>query len=107
MTVPLGAIFFVRWSVTGVTRVHVNDSSGERSGRQHGDCAGNLHGRGRNPRRALSPFVFGYAADRVGLQAPLRILAGCGLISGLLAPGLREPAPRLVRPSGAATLGAG
>jgi MFS family permease len=46
---------------------------------------------------ALSPFIAGYAADRVGLQAPLWLLFGVALLSGLLSLGLRETAPRLAQ----------
>jgi fucose permease len=42
---------------------------------------------------ALSPFIAGYAADRVGLQAPLWLLCGAAGLSGLLSLGLRETAP--------------
>jgi hypothetical protein len=46
---------------------------------------------------ALSPFLAGYAAERIGLQAPLWLLFGVALVSGLLALGLRETAPGICR----------
>jgi fucose permease len=45
---------------------------------------------------AASPFIAGYIADRVGLQAPLWIMFGLTIVSGLLAFGLKETAPRVV-----------
>jgi hypothetical protein len=49
----------------------------------------------------FSPFIAGYAADAVGLQAPLWIMAGLALAAGLVAIGIRETAPRVI---GTATL---
>jgi predicted MFS family arabinose efflux permease len=42
----------------------------------------------------LSPYVSGYAADRVGLSAPLWMMFGFAVVAGLLAIGIRETAPR-------------
>jgi predicted MFS family arabinose efflux permease len=103
----LAAIFFVGWSVTGVYPLFMSTIPAESV--PVGSMAtalGICMGVGEILGGALSPFVAGYAADRVGLQAPLWILAGCGLISGLLALGLRETAPRLTGHSGAAAFGA-
>ncbi len=48
----------------------------------------------------LSPFIAGYAADRVGLAAPLWIMLGLAVLGGLVALGVRETAPRLVSVTG-------
>jgi fucose permease len=55
---------------------------------------------------AAAPFSAGYAADRVGLQAPLWIMTGLTVISGVLAFGLRETAPRVLRRRAAAAAAA-
>ncbi len=44
----------------------------------------------------LSPLIAGYAADSVGLQAPLWIMSAFALIAAVVALGLRETAPRIV-----------
>jgi hypothetical protein len=45
----------------------------------------------------LAPSVAGMAADRAGLPVILWIMLGLAILSGLLAFGLRETAPRVLR----------
>ncbi len=54
-------------------------------------------GMGEGVGGVLSPTLAGYAADRFGLQAPLWIMCALPLAASMLALGLRETAPRLVR----------
>jgi hypothetical protein len=44
----------------------------------------------------LSPAAAGYAADRVGLQAPLWMMFGLAFLSGIVALGVRVTAPRVL-----------
>ena len=92
----LAAIFFVGWSVTGVYPLFMSTIPAE-SVPSHSlaTALGICMGVGEILGGALSPFLAGYAADRVGLQAPLWLLFGAALLSGLLSLGLRETAPRL------------
>ncbi|HTV80313.1 MAG TPA: MFS transporter [Steroidobacteraceae bacterium] len=92
----LATIFFIGWSVTGVYPLFMSTIPAE-SVPQHrlATALGICMGVGEILGGALSPFLAGFAADRVGLQAPLWLLFGVALLSGLLSLGLRETAPRL------------
>lgn len=91
----LAAIFFVGWAVTGIFPLFMATIPAESVASQSMATAlGVCMGVGEILGGALSPFIAGYAADRVGLQAPLWLLFGVALLSGLVALGLRETAPR-------------
>jgi MFS transporter, ACS family, hexuronate transporter len=93
----LAAIFFVGWTVTGVFPLFMATIPAESVGTANlATALGVCMGVGEILGGALSPFLAGYAADRVGLQAPLWLLFGAALVSGLLSFGLRETAPRVV-----------
>jgi MFS transporter, ACS family, hexuronate transporter len=94
----LAAIFFVGWAVTGIFPLFMATIPAESV--EVGSMAtalGICMGLSEILGGALSPFLAGYAADRIGLQAPLWLLFGVALVSGLLALGLRETAPGICR----------
>ena len=93
----LAAIFFVGWTVTGIFPLFMATIPAESVGaRSMATALGICMGVGEILGGALSPFLAGYAADRVGLQAPLWLLFGAAVLSALLALGLRETAPRVL-----------
>jgi ACS family hexuronate transporter-like MFS transporter len=94
----LAVIFFVGWTVTGVFPLFMATIPSESvPAHSMATALGICMGAGEILGGALSPFIAGYAADRVGLQAPLWLLFGVALLSGLLSLGLRETAPRLAQ----------
>jgi MFS transporter, ACS family, hexuronate transporter len=91
----LASIFFVGWGVTGVFPLFMATIPSESvDGRLMGTALGICMGTGEILGGVLSPFLAGYAADRVGLQAPLWMMAGLALVATLVSLGLRETAPR-------------
>jgi MFS transporter, ACS family, hexuronate transporter len=93
----LGAIFVVGWLVTGVFPLFMAAVPSESVAVQHiAGALGICMGTGELIGGVFSPLFAGYAADRIGLQAPLWIMAGLALASGLVALGVRETAPRLL-----------
>jgi cyanate permease len=94
----LAAIFFVGWGVNGVFPLFMATIPSESVDARHtATVLGLCMGTGEVLGGVLSPSVAGFAADRVGLQAPLWMMLGLTLASGLLAFGLRETAPRILR----------
>jgi predicted MFS family arabinose efflux permease len=100
----LAAIFFVGWGVTGVfplfmATVPSESVSAGRIATALGICMGTSEILGG----VLAPPIAGYAADRIGLQAPIWMLFGLALVSAVVALGVRETAPRALerRASGA------
>ena len=90
----LGAIFVVGWLVTGVFPLFMAAVPSESVDPRHiAGALGICMGAGELIGGVLSPFIAGYAADRVGLQAPLWIMSALALLSGLVAWGVRETAP--------------
>jgi ACS family hexuronate transporter-like MFS transporter len=93
----LAAIFFVGWGVNGIFPLFMATVPSESVDPKHqatvlGLCMGTAEVLGG----VLSPSIAGIAADRVGLTAPLWIMLGLTILSGLLALGLRETAPRVL-----------
>ena len=93
----LAAIFFVGWGVNGIFPLFMATIPSESVAPAHaatvlGLCMGSSEVLGG----VLGPPVAGWAADRVGLAAPLWIMLGLTVIAGLLALGLRETAPSQV-----------
>lgn len=104
----LAAIFVVGWSVTGVFPLFMSTIPAESVGSLNiATALGICMGLGEILGGAFSPFVAGYAADRVGLQAPLWILVGAAFLSVFLSLGLRESAPRVIRGHAGAVLPTG
>ncbi|MGH8264534.1 MAG: MFS transporter [Steroidobacterales bacterium] len=93
----LGAIFFVGWGLVGIFPLFMATVPSESVDRTHMATAlGLCMGLGEIIGGAASPTIAGYFADRVGLQAPLWLMFGLTVVSGLLAFGLKETAPRVV-----------
>lgn len=93
----LAALFFVGWTVTGTFPLFMATIPSEsvapaQVARALGLCMGISEIVGG----VLSPLLAGYAADALGLQAPLWMLFALALVAGLLALGLRETAPALL-----------
>ena len=55
----------------------------------------------------LAPFIAGFFSDMSGLQAALWLMVIVTVISGFLALGLRETAPRVLAKRGMAVAAAG
>ncbi len=94
----LGAIFFVGWSFTGIMPLFMSAVPSEsvdpvQIGTALGLCMGGSEILGG----VLAPWISGYAADHVGLQAPLWGLLVFAAIGCMAALGLRETAPVVVQ----------
>ena len=95
-TWALAGIFVVGWLVTGVFPLFMATVPSESVDSRHiASALGICMGTGELIGGVLSPFAAGYAADQVGLQAPLWIMLALTLAGGLVAFGLRETAPRV------------
>jgi len=93
----LAAIFFVGWSFTGIMPLFMSTVPTESVSAAHiGAALGLCMGGSEILGGVLAPLVSGYAADHIGLQAPLWGLLGFALVGCLAALGLRETAPRAV-----------
>lgn len=93
----LAGMFFVGWGLTGIFPLFMATVPSESVDRAHlATALGLCMGIGEIVGGAASPFIAGYVADRVGLQAPLWIMIGLTVVAGLLAFGLRETAPRVL-----------
>jgi MFS transporter, ACS family, hexuronate transporter len=99
----VAATFVVGWLVTGVFPLFMSTVPSESVAPQNiATALWICMGTGELIGGVLSPFIAGYAADRVGLAAPLWIMLGLAVIGGLVALGVRETAPRLVGVTGGA-----
>jgi ACS family hexuronate transporter-like MFS transporter len=93
----LAAMFFVGWGLNGIFPLFMATVPSESVDRAHiATALGLCMGLGEIIGGAASPFIAGYVADRVGLQAPLWIMIGLTIVAGLLAFRLRETAPRVL-----------
>jgi predicted MFS family arabinose efflux permease len=100
----LAAFFFVGWGVNGVFPLFMATVPSESVAPRHMATAlGICMGTGEILGGVLAPSLAGRIADRVGLQAPLWIMLVVAVAAAVLAPGLRETAPRVLarRASGA------
>ncbi len=96
----LAALFFIGWTITGTFPLFMATIPSESvSPTQVGSALGLCMGVSEILGGVLSPLLAGYAADRIGLQAPLWMLFGLALVAGILAFGLRETAPRVLAQS--------
>jgi MFS family permease len=92
----LAAIFFVGWSFTGIMPLFMSTVPSESVDTAHiGTALGLCMGGSEILGGVLAPLASGYAADRIGLQAPLWGLLVLAVAGSLAALGLRETAPRL------------
>jgi len=93
----LAAFFFVGWGLNGIFPLFMATVPSESVDRVHMATAlGLCMGLGEFVGGAASPFIAGYFADLNGLQAPLWIMVGLTIVSGLIAFGVRETAPRVL-----------
>jgi MFS transporter, ACS family, hexuronate transporter len=91
----LAGIFFVGWGLNGLFPLFMGTIPSESVKLRHMTTAIALvMGTGEVFGGVLSPTLAGWAADRAGLAAPLWIMLGLCVVSGLLAIGLTETAPR-------------
>jgi MFS transporter, ACS family, hexuronate transporter len=93
----LAGIFFLGWGLNGIFPLFMATVPSESVDRIHiasvlGLCMGIPEVLGG----VLAPSIAGYAADLVGLQAPLWIMLGLAVVAGLLALGIRETAPQVL-----------
>jgi predicted MFS family arabinose efflux permease len=92
----LGAIFVTGWLVTGIFPLFMAAVPSESVEASHVATAlGICMGAGELIGGALSPYIAGVFADRIGLEAPLWIMAGLAFVAGFVALAVRETAPRL------------
>lgn len=93
----LGAIFVVGWGVTGIFPLFMATIPSESvDPHLRATALGICMGTGEILGGVLAPSIAGYAADRMGLQAPLWGMLGLTLVGAALALGLRETAPRVI-----------
>jgi ACS family hexuronate transporter-like MFS transporter len=98
----LAAIFFVGWSFTGIMPLFMATVPAESVAAAHiGTALGLCMGGSEILGGVLAPLAGGYAADRVGLEAPLWGLLALALAGSVAALGLRETAPRLLQKAAA------
>lgn len=93
----LAGMFFLGWGLNGIFPLFMATVPSESVDPKHqatvlGLCMGTAEVLGG----VLSPSIAGIAADRMGLTAPLWIMLGLTILSGLCALGLRETAPRVL-----------
>lgn len=90
----LAAMFFVGWSFTGIMPLFMATVPSESVAAAHiGGALGLCMGGSEILGGVLAPLGGGYAADRVGLEAPLWGLTAFALLGTFAALGLRETAP--------------
>jgi ACS family hexuronate transporter-like MFS transporter len=90
----LATIFFIGWSFTGIMPLFMSTVPAESVGAAHmGAALGLCMGGSEILGGVLAPLVSGYAADHMGMVAPLDGLLLFALVGCLAAFGLRETAP--------------
>jgi len=93
----LAGLFFVGWGLNGIFPLFMATVPSESVAPQHrATVFGLCMGSGEILGGVLAPSLAGMAADRAGLPVILWIMLGLALVSGLLAFGLRETAPRVL-----------
>jgi MFS transporter, ACS family, hexuronate transporter len=91
----LATVFVIGWLVSGTLPLFMATVPSESvDARDIASALGICMGTGELIGGVFSPFIAGYAADVVGLQAPLWIMSGLALVAGILAFGLRVTAPQ-------------
>jgi ACS family hexuronate transporter-like MFS transporter len=91
----LAAIFFFGWGLNGIFPLFMATVPSESvDPRLVATAMGLSMGSGEVLGGVLGPSLAGMAADRYDLSAPLWIMFGLAIISGIIAFGLRETAPR-------------
>jgi len=97
----LAAIFFIGWGLNGIFPLFMATVPSESVDPRHaamvlGLCMGTSEVLGG----VLAPFLAGFAADKMGLAAPLWMMVGLAIAGGLVALGLKETAPSQVKRAG-------
>jgi len=93
----LAGVFFVGWTFTGIMPLFMATVPTESVDARHiGMALGLCMGGSEILGGVLAPFVSGYFADRVGLQAPMWCLLVLALIGIAASLGLKETAPRVL-----------
>lgn len=104
----LAAIFFFGWGLNGLFPMFMATIPAESvDPRLTATLTGVVMGTGEVLGGVLAPFLAGALADVYGLAAPLWLMAWCALLSGALALGLIESAPRVVARRAAPALAIG
>jgi MFS transporter, ACS family, hexuronate transporter len=101
----LASAFFFGWAVNGAFPLFMATVPSESVSANHMTTAmAIIMGAGEVFGGVLAPFAAGWAADQVGLAAPMWILLGLCIAAGVLALALRETAPACLKGSTAAAL---
>ena len=94
----LAAIFFFGWALTGIFPLFMATVPSESVGHERlATAIALIVGLGEVLGGVFSPTIAGKAADMAGLSAPLWIMLGLCIGAGLLAMGLRETAPAVLK----------
>jgi len=90
----LGALIFIGWSASGTFPLFMGTVPSETiPARYVATSLGIVVGLGEILGGVSAPAIAGRAADHYGLQAPMIIMAACGIVGTVLAVFLRETAP--------------
>lgn len=93
----LATLFFIGWAFTGaMPLVMATIPSESVDARNIGSALGICMGGSEILGGVMAPLLAGSLADHVGLRAPLYMMLAFGLLSCLVAMGLRETAPRVL-----------
>jgi predicted MFS family arabinose efflux permease len=93
----LAAIFFFGWALNGTFSLFMATIPSETVDPKHtATVLGLVMGTGEILGGVIGPLAAGKIADLTSLNAPMWIMLGLAIISGLLALGLRETAPRIL-----------
>jgi len=97
-TLLLGLLIFLGWSASGTMPLLMATIPAETLPLRYlASATGLVVGLGEIIGGVSAPTLAGRAADLYGLQAPLYIQAGCAILAGVVALGLKETAPARVR----------
>jgi ACS family hexuronate transporter-like MFS transporter len=96
----LAGIFFCGWAVTGIFPLFMATIPSESVDTRHmAGALGVCMGAGEILGGVLSPSIAGYLGDLIGLQAPIWMMLGLALVAGVVALGIRETAPAVLKPA--------
>ena len=101
--IALAAIFFVGWAVNGVFPIFMATIPSETfSQRHHATVLGLAMGSCEVLGGVFGPPIGGILNDAFGMEAFLWMLIGLSIVSGFVAMGLKETAPRVLARRGQA-----
>jgi ACS family hexuronate transporter-like MFS transporter len=105
-SILLGVLIFLGWSASGTMPLLMATIPAETLPLRYlASATGLVVGLGEIIGGVSAPTLAGRAADLYGLEAPLYIQAGCAILAGIVALGLKETAP--ARVGSVATVAAG